>query len=527
LARGGAGSRIGPVLKVFSSETMRAVDERAAELGVAPLLLMESAGRGAAEEIREWSAGLSAKRVLALCGKGGNGGDALSVARWLGLWGADVQAVVLGTLAGATADEERAFVASFPGERRSIREVAELDDVQPWLAEADLVLDGILGIGISQEARGLARAAIDLLADVPVPIVALDLPSGLLADSGAVPGPAVRAELTLAMGALKPCHLLPPAAKHCGEVRLVEVAYPPAAWDGTAPLAWIADAGFCAGRLPLRPRFGHKGTFGRVLVVGGAVGMAGAVALAAEGALRAGAGLVHVLCPEPVFAIVAGLVPEALVHPGPAAADGEFAPEAAEEAVRLGREMDVVAIGPGLGRGPGPAELVRALLLSQAPLVADADALFALSQDPKLLRKKHGELVLTPHPGEFARLVGADAEEVLADKIRWARRTASEYRAVVAVKGPPTAISSPAGEVYLTTVGNTALAHGGSGDVLAGMIGGLWASGAESLAAAVVGAYAHGLAAELATVSAAERAVLPSEILAALPKAFACLERCL
>jgi len=485
---------------------------------------MESAGRGAAEEIRDWNSGLSAKRVLALCGQGGNGGDTLTVARWLGLWGADVRAVALGTSAGATEDEERAFAASFPGRLRSVREVAELGDVQPWLAEADLVLDGILGIGASQEARGLARAAIDLLADVQVPIVALDLPSGLLADSGAVPGPAVRAELTLAMGALKPCHLLPPAAEYCGKVRLVEVAYPPAAWDGTVPMAWIADAESCAGFLPLRPRFGHKGTFGRVLVVGGAIGMAGAVALAAEGALRAGAGLVHVLCPEPVFGIVAGLVLEALVHPGPAA-DGEFAPEAVQEVVRLGQEMDVVVIGPGLGRGPGPAELVRALLMSNAPLVADADALFTLAQDPKLLRRKHGELVLTPHPGEFARLVGAEAERVMADKIHWARRTANEYRAVVALKGPPTAISSPAGEVYLSTVGNTALAHGGSGDVLAGMVGGLWASGAEPLAAAVAGAYVHGLAAELATVGAAERAVLPSEILAALPQAFACLER--
>ncbi|MFH1610007.1 MAG: NAD(P)H-hydrate dehydratase [Candidatus Bipolaricaulota bacterium] len=514
------------MLKVFSAETMRTMDARAAELGVAALVLMESAGRGAAEEIRDWRPELSAKRVLALCGKGGNGGDALSAARWLGLWGADVRAVVLGKPAGAAADEERAFTASFPGKLLSVREVAELDEARAWLAEADLVLDGILGIGLSQGAQGLARAAIEFLADAQVPVVAMDVPSGLLADSGAVPGPAVRAELTLAMGGLKPCHLLPPAAGRCGEVRRVEVAYPPPAWEGTVPLAQVVDAEFCAGLLPPRPRFGHKGTFGRVLVVGGAVGMAGAVALAAEGALRAGAGLVHVLCPAPVFPIVAGLVPEALVHPGPAGRDGAFAPEAAEESLRWAKEADVVVVGPGLGRGTGPAEIVRALVTARANrMVIDADGLYALAQEPKLLTKKHAEIVLTPHPGEFTRLVGREVEEVLADKITLAREAARKYRAVVAVKGPPTTVAAPDGAVVLGTTGNTALAHGGSGDVLAGMIGGLWASGVEGFAAAVAGAYVHGLAAELATVGASERAVLPRDILDALPEAFASLER--
>jgi NAD(P)H-hydrate epimerase len=251
--------------------------------------------------------------------------------------------------------------------------------------------------------------------------------------------------------------------------------------------------------------------------------MAGAPALAAEGALRAGAGLVHVLCPEPVFPIVAGLVPEALVHPGPSSAE-LFTPEAADEATRWAREADVVVIGPGLGRGPGPAEVVQALLVSGVPLVLDADALFALAQDLSLLRGKHGEIVLTPHPGEFARLVGANPDEVAPDKIRWARETAQKWRATVVLKGPPTAVATSGGDVYLARTGNTALAHGGSGDVLAGMIGGLWAGGATPHGAAAAGAYVHGLAAELATAGAAERAILPRDVLDSLPWAFASIE---
>jgi len=326
------------------------------------------------------------------------------------------------------------------------------------------------------------------------------------------------------MGALKPCHLLPPAAELCGEVRVVDVAYPPDLGAEVPALAHVLEAADVRAMLPARPRFGHKGTFGRVLVVGGSVGMAGAVALAAEGALRAGAGLVHVLAPEPVFPIIAGLVPEALVHPGPTT-DGAFAPEAAAEAVRLAEGMDVVVVGPGLGRSPGPAEVVRALVLGRIPLVADADALFALAQDPLLLAGGHGEIVLTPHPGEFGQLVGVDPEEIVPGKIQWAREKAADWRATMALKGPPTVIASSAGDVYLNTTGNTALAHGGSGDVLAGMIGGLWASGARSVDAACAAAFVHGRAAERLTCGRAARAVLPTDLIAALPEALAEIER--
>ncbi|QAA76707.1 MAG: NAD(P)H-hydrate epimerase [Candidatus Bipolaricaulis sibiricus] len=509
--------------RVLGAASVRDLDGKAESSGVPSLLLMESAGRGAAEAIRTWAPDLAGGRILAVCGTGGNGGDALAAARWLGQWGADPRAILLGEPRGPAADQAAAFRASFP---KNVVPVEGEDDVaalEAWLAEADLVLDGILGVGLSGPPRGRARTAIEAVEGSRLPVVAIDLPSGLDADTGRVDGPTVRAALTLAMGCLKPCHLLPPAAERCGEVRVVDVAYPVGAWDEVDPVALVLEAGDVRALLPSRPRFGHKGTFGRVLVVGGAVGMAGAAALAAHGALRAGAGLVHVLCPEPVYPIVASLVPEALVHPG-AAEDGQFAPEAAEEAVRWTEGMDVVVVGPGLGRGPGPAAIVQALVQAGIRLVLDADALFALAREPELLAASHGELVLTPHPGEFGRLVGTDPEEIVPDKIRWAREKAEAWRAVVVLKGPPTAIADPSGHVLLSTTGNTALAHGGSGDVLAGMVAGLWAGGAGAGDAASAAAFVHGRAAELLAATSSPRALLPTDLLAALPEAFAVVE---
>ncbi len=503
-------------------EAMRALDARAEEGGSPPLLLMESAGRGAAEAVRAWDPTVVGRRILAVCGKGGNGGDALCAARWLGRWGADPRAVLLGAPVGPAADQAAAFRASFPESILTVQDGEDLAALEAWLAEADLVLDGILGVGLSGEARGLVAAAIEALNGFGGPVVAIDLPSGLGADTGRIAGPAVRADLTLAMGALKPCHLLPPAAELCGAVRVVDVAYPPGVWEGVKAVARVVEASDVRSLLPARPRFGHKGTFGRVLVVGGAVGMAGAAALAAEGALRAGAGLVHVLTPEPVFPIVASLVPAALVHPGPTAA-GALSPEAAAEAVQLAEGMDVVVVGPGLGRSPGPAEVVRALVLGRIPLVVDADALYALAHEPELLGGVHGEIILTPHPGEFGRLAGIDPEEIVPDKIRWARDKAREWRATVVLKGPPTVIASTDG-VYLTTTGNTALAHGGSGDVLAGMIGGLWASGARAADAACAAAFVHGRAADALTAESSPRTVLPTDLLTALGPAFSAVE---
>lgn len=511
---------------VLTADAIQALDERAEALGVSRELLMESAAREGAEHLRGWLGEIRGTRIAALCGTGGNGGDALGALRWLSLWGADTFAILLGETSGAVHAQEKAYRATCPERLARVTGAHELSLFEGELAEVDLILDGILGVGVRGPARGISKDAIELIRRTRVPVVSVDLPSGLAADTGVIQDPAVRADLTLAMGALKPCHVLPPAADLCGQVELVPVAYPPALWGEATPSAEVITAARCARLLPERPGRGHKGTFGHVLVVGGAVGMAGAIVLAAEGAMRAGAGLVHVVCPGSVYQIVAGAIPDALVHPAPADPDGGLAPQSVAEVIRRAQEADVVLVGPGLGRGEGAVTLIRALCSSDIErLLIDADGLYALAQEPTLLPRGAGKLVLTPHLGEFARLAGAGADEAASDKLAWAREASRRWEGVVVLKGPPTAIGSPEGEVYLTNTGNTALAHGGSGDILAGVIAGLWAGGASAFAASTAAAYVHGLAAELAVAGSCERAVTPTDLLRTLGASFDRIER--
>ncbi len=511
---------------VLWSESVRALDAKAEELGVPGILLMESAAHGAAAAVRHWAGSVAGERVVGLCGRGGNGGDALGVLRWLGLWGAEPVAVLLGESGGAAAQQAQAFTASFPGQTFTVRSEDDWALVGEVLEGADLVVDGLLGVGVQGAARGPVRMAIELMNASPVPVVALDLPSGLDADSGEIPEVAVVAALTLPMAAYKPCHVLPPAAGLCGELQVIPVAYPPGAWDEAEVAAQILTDDLCASCLPPRLPYGHKGTFGRVLVVGGSVSMSGAVGLAAEGALRAGAGLVHVLCPEPVAPVIETVVLEALVHPGGVAPDGHFSPEAAPTAVELANEADVVLVGPGIGRSPGAAEVVRALVTAGHPQVlVDADGLYALAEDRKLLGRHEGHWLLTPHPGEFARLSGMGVDEALNDKLRQAMQASQSWNATVVFKGAPTVVASPDGPLYLNLTGNTGLAHGGSGDVLAGLIAGLWAGGADPVEAACAGVYLHGRTAERLARHRSPRGVLPSDLLKALPREAARLER--
>ena len=509
---------------VFSSGAIKVLDRESERLGVDRLLLMESAARGGAEYLQRTLGRPLRRYVFAVCGKGGNGGDALGIARWLGLWGAEVLAIILGEPSGAAAAQADAFAASFPGRLFRVRSSRDLEKFRDALVRADLVIDGLLGVGIKGAARGLAAKAIELVNESLGLVVAVDVPSGLDADSGDIPGPAVEADITLAMGALKPCHLLPPAARHCGEVEVIDVAYPQAAWDAVEPVAEVISEAFCAAALPYRDPFGHKGTFGRVLVVGGSVGMAGATALAAEAAYRAGAGLVHIACPEPLYPVLEGSVTEALVHPFPATKSGVFSKEAARGVLKLAADMDVVICGPGLGKGEGPAAVVEALLGGVPNLLLDADGLNALSGRAEILGRAGGDVIVTPHPGEFVRLAGGTVDEVVAHKIERARAAAREWGAVVVLKGPPTAIATPNGDVYLNAGGNTALAHGGSGDVLAGLIGGIWAGGAEALEAACVGVYVHARVSEELTATASQRSILPGDLLGAIPETIRRLE---
>ncbi len=501
-------------IPVLSVEEAKALDRRAAEAGVPAGALMETAGRAVAAVILRR---FSPKRVVALAGKGGNGGDALVAARALHEAGVKVRALCLhpeADLAPLTGEQAARLRQEAPHALVFLEELAPLEAALTW---GEVILDGLLGIGVDRSVQGRYAQAVALLNAAAAKRVAIDLPSGLSADSGALLGDAVHSDLTIVMAVYKPAHLFFPARGLCGEIEVAPVGYPPSVLTDARPLAWVADARFIKAKLPARPPTGHKGTFGRVLVVAGSVGMSGAAILCAAGALRAGAGLVTVAAPRPVASTVAAALPEALTLPLPEQGD-HLARRAVSRLLDAAAQADTLAIGPGLARAPAVgAVILRLLRTVKGKIVLDADGLFPLRDRLDRLAAVAGRAVLTPHPGEMSRLVGRSAREIDAERIEVARGFAQAHRVTLLLKGRPTAIGTPEGEVFLNPTGNTGLATGGSGDVLTGLIAGFLAGGATPQDAAILGATLHGATADHLAHRNSERSILPSDLLAALP----------
>ena len=512
------------MMKVVSAAQIKALDRAAVEAGTPAGVLMENAGGGVARAVAKYALG---KRVVTIAGKGGNGGDALVAARLLARAGFHVRAfttVPIDQLSGTTREKAYMLAEMAPGAVRPLGD--DLDALAHAVKQADVVIDGLFGIGIDRPVSGRYADIIAEINAAPGMVVAVDLPSGLPADTGTPIGTAVHADLTVCMAAYKPACLLYPAREYCGRIEVVPVGYADKLWGEISPVAQVTEMGWVRDHLPFRPPAGHKGTFGKVLIIAGSLGMSGAAIMSALGALRAGSGLVTVACPDPIVPIVATAVPEALTIPLPAVG-GHLGMEALAKLEEAISRVDVVAIGPGLGRAPETGELVRRLIAKiTVPIVIDADALFAVSGHLDILRAVAGHAVLTPHPGEMARLIDQQASKVDADRIETARAFAADHKVVLLLKGRPTAIGTPKGEVYLNPTGNTGLATGGSGDVLTGIIAGFLGGGASPDAAALLGAYVHGYAADYLTRDRAERAIIPRDLIQALPYVIAEVEGC-
>ncbi len=508
---------------VLTSQAQREADRLAEAAGVPSETLMESVGRSAAELILERA---DFERPLVIAGRGGNGGDALVVARCLLESGTDVTALALchpEDLSPTTALMARRLEEAAPGRLHFLAK--DLGPLEELLSECDGVIDGLFGSGLDRPLAGREAKAVRLINEADRETISLDLPSGLASDQGALLGEAVEADLTIAMEFLKPAHLFFPARDFCGEIEVARVAYPKEVLAHLVPLARVLTQAGAAALLPVRQPDGHKGTFGHVLVVAGSLGMSGAAILCARAALRGGAGLVTVACPVSIQSIVATVLSEALTL-GLPEEDGYVGPDAMAVLEPALEAATVLAIGPGLGRSQAASELVEATLeRSKVPLVLDADGLFALASHRRWLKRCAGRSVLTPHPGEMARLLDRSAGEIDQDRVETARAFAREHGVVLLLKGRPTAIGRTDGEVFLNETGNTGLAKAGSGDVLTGLIAGLLANGALPEDAAVLGAYVHGAAADLLAEEISERAILATDLIEALPLALAQIER--
>jgi NAD(P)H-hydrate epimerase len=388
-------------------------------------------------------------------------------------------------------------------------------------ARPALIVDALFGTGLSRPVEGAPAAAIRRInaARDESRIVSIDLPSGLDADTGQVLGEAVRAHRTVTLGLPKLGLALEPGRSLAGEVRVARIGLVDAAPERT-PDAELWTRAAAGARLPERPRAGHKGRFGHVLVVAGSVGKTGAAALAAEGALRVGAGLATIACPQSLNEILEVKCTEAMTAPVCETPERALALEAEGALLALSAERDVVVLGPGIGRAEDTGKLVRALVEAiERPLVLDADGLFALAGAPEWLLRRRGPTVLTPHPGEAARLTGTSTDEVNRDRVGFASALAERTGAVVLLKGAASVVAGGGGRPLVNPSGGPALASGGSGDVLAGMVGGFLAQGLPAREAAALAAFLHGHAADRFAARCGEAGLLAAELAAELPAA--------
>lgn len=492
---------------LVGAASMRALDRHTIlALGVPADLLMELAGRAVAD------AALALRppggELLVVCGAGNNGGDGLVAARHLALVGAPVRAALL-----VPAKALRGL--ALENARRAERAGVRLEGPRARMPAKGVVVDALFGTGLDRPLAAPWSDVVRAINERGVPVVAVDLPSGLSGDSAAIPGEAVEAAVTVTFAAPKLAHVLPPACWRCGEVAVGDIGIPPWVLEAHASVGML-EAADVAGWLPLRPVDAHKGRFGHLVVIAGRVGRAGAAALAARAGVLAGAGLVTVATAAGAAGAVQAAAPEAMVDLLPADADGVVTGDGLDG---LLAKATAIAVGPGLGLGDGPARLLADLLAGwRGPLLVDADALTLLAGRPQALAGREAPTVATPHPGELGRLLGTGTGAVTADRLAAARAAAGAAGATVLAKGARTIVAEPDGRALVNPTGCAGLATGGSGDVLAGVVGALLAQGLPGREAAAVGAWLHGRAAELA----AERfpgAIPAGELAAALPGA--------
>ncbi len=511
-------------MKVVTAKEMHELDRRAeAEYGVSSLILMENAGAGAVREMERYFPDVDRSRVTVVCGKGNNGGDGLVVARHLANRGAHVHVLLLAKKNELKGDAAiNLAIAQKAG--ISLAEVVTAKDLQVHreaLATSDLIVDAILGTGLTGPVRGISAEAIHTLNKLRQPLIALDLPSGLGSDDGCVHEPCIRAQLTLTFALPKRSLLEYPAAQFAGEVRVVDIGIPRVLLTDPKLPVDLVEAEEVRAALPPRDPNAHKGTYGHVLILAGSPGKTGAAALTSLGALRVGAGLVTLALPEGLNDIMEAKLTEVMTVGLPETEERTVAFEARDLLAELMEGKRVLALGPGLSTHPETARLVAALIQSaKIPLVIDADGVNALARQPEVLSKASVPVILTPHPGELSRLLMVPKEEVIEKRIPIAQKVTSTYNVHLVLKGARTLIAEPGGAVRINPTGNPGMATGGVGDVLTGMIAGLLGQGLSPAVAAAAGVYLHGLAGDLACRALGPEAMIATDLLEKLPDAF-------
>ena len=506
-----------PPMRILNAAQMREADRYTIEdIGIPSLVLMENAGRQVVAAIETTYEANLEGRVAVLCGRGNNGGDGFVVARTLLQRGVETAVFVVGAVADIKGDAR----VNLEILGRLGVTVVEVNDEQSWelhfseVSDCTLIVDAMFGTGLRSPLSGMMETVVADINASGIPIVSIDLPSGLSADSAHPIGDCVDASMTVTLAAPKLPLVVPPGEIYAGDIVIADIGIPREVIEGLeGPYLELLTPEYIATLIQPRAADAHKGDFGRVTVVAGSRGKTGAAYLSAMAALRSGAGLVTVATPASCLPIVASLAPEFMTEPLSDDAKGTVAADAVERVLEL--DQDVIACGPGLGRSPEVTQFVRGLVdRGTVPLVLDADAIVAFADDPAaLVGREERHVIITPHPGEMARLIASPIEDVQANRIGVATDFATTHHVYVVLKGHRTVIATPEGRVFINPTGNPGMATGGTGDVLTGMIAAWLAQLLDAEAACRLAVFLHGAAGDLAEIGKTQIAMTATDLL--------------
>lgn len=508
-------------MRLVTASEMKEMDRLTIqEMGIPGMVLMENAARGAVRVFLEHFRPSPGARITILCGKGNNGGDGYVMARYLHNRGLNVIVIVLGESDRISGDAHTNLEII----KNINLEIIEAVNIERWasvsklLDDSDYIIDGILGTGLDSDVRDYYGQVLNDINESGKAVMAIDIPSGINADNGQIMGTALKADLTVTFGFPKTGQLTYPGAELTGRLIRIDIGIPNIIADRIATTCSLIEPDYFDYLLGDEKMDIHKGTRGHLFILAGSEGKTGAATLAALGALRAGAGLVTVGIPESLNHILEGKLTEAMTVPLPETDKGSLSGDAANEIFRLLEGKTALALGPGLSTHPETMELVRNIVKRcSIPFVIDADGLNAMAGNVSVMSCLNKNMILTPHPGEMARLAGLDAKEIQKNRISVSKKFVAEQGCFLVLKGARTIITEPDGMTYVNPTGNPALASGGSGDVLTGLIAGYLTRGWPTVKAVMAGVFLHGLAADYLAEELGEGGVLAGELSGVVP----------
>jgi len=502
-------------LKIVNDDEMREIESKALDYGIDGALMMEHAASSSYVAIKEELESLGRKKFLVLAGKGNNGGDALALARYLLESGATVKVcLVLGEPSSDLAKRNLLILTKLGVE--CVR-YAKNYDLAKDIIDADVVVDGILGIGFKGQIEAELSKVIEMVNAHSKYTISIDVPTGIDANTGQISQNCIKADMTITFGFSKTGLLLYPARSYCGKVRVEKIGIPQQFLESIELKGEVTTFEDAKKLVPKRPAFSNKSTFGKVLILSGSSNYTGTPSMVAMGALRVGAGLVIVATPSPFNTVVTSNLPEAIAIPLP---DVNFISSKSIDTIdKIAENADVIAIGPGIGTEKATEAVVEHVVNTWKDkyFVIDADGLNLISKAFDRYRFNQ-KTILTPHPGEFARLTSQSVTEIISDPVKHALELSKMKNVTVLLKGPTTVISKPDGKYAINVTGNSALAKGGTGDILTGMIAGFMAQGLSAFDAAKLSAYVHGKAAEIYSQNKSEASMLVRDLADLIPQ---------